>query len=161
VNVYPFIEAEKGQQRNVKRSRELLKVSRAAFYAHLSGASQRQRQDAELPIRIRAVHKDSRGRYGAPRVHAELRRHGHRHGRKRVARLMRQAGARGTGPEAMEEDHHSLTRRRLLMRTGSGGTSPPTPASSTPAGAATSPTSAPGKGGCSWPPSSTSPPAAS
>jgi hypothetical protein len=29
VNVYPFIEAEKAQQRNVKRACELLKVSRA------------------------------------------------------------------------------------------------------------------------------------
>ena len=41
------------------------------------------------------MHEESRGRYGAPRVHAELRRRGHRHGRKRVARLMRQAGLQG------------------------------------------------------------------
>jgi transposase InsO family protein len=41
------------------------------------------------------VHEESRGRYGAPRVHAELRRRRHRHGRKRVARLMRQAGIAG------------------------------------------------------------------
>jgi hypothetical protein len=33
VNCYPFIEAEKAQQRNVKRACELLKVSRAAYYA--------------------------------------------------------------------------------------------------------------------------------
>jgi len=32
VNLYPFIEAEKTQQRNVKRACELLEVSRAAFY---------------------------------------------------------------------------------------------------------------------------------
>ena len=30
MNCYPFIEAEKAQQRNVKRACELLKVSRAA-----------------------------------------------------------------------------------------------------------------------------------
>jgi len=30
---YPFIEAEKTQQRNVKRACELLEVSRAAYYA--------------------------------------------------------------------------------------------------------------------------------
>jgi len=48
-----------------------------------------------LAAEIRAVHKESRGRYGAPRVHAELRRKGHRHGRKRIARLMRQAGLAG------------------------------------------------------------------
>ena len=33
MNVYPFIEAEKAQQRNVTRVCELLKVSRAAYYA--------------------------------------------------------------------------------------------------------------------------------
>ena len=49
--------------------------------------------------RIKAVHKRSKGRYGAPRVHAELRRQGHRHSRKRVARLMRQAGLAGRAPK--------------------------------------------------------------
>jgi transposase InsO family protein len=45
------------------------------------------------------VHEDSRGRYGAPRIHAELARRGRRHGRKRIARLMRQAGIRGRVPK--------------------------------------------------------------
>jgi transposase InsO family protein len=48
-----------------------------------------------LAARIRAVHEQSKGRYGAPRVHAELARHGHQHSRKRVARLMRRGGLRG------------------------------------------------------------------
>ena len=40
MNVYPFIEAEKQEQRNVKRACELLQVSRAAYYADRSdGAS--------------------------------------------------------------------------------------------------------------------------
>jgi transposase InsO family protein len=95
VNVYPFIAAEKRGRRNVKRACELLKVSRAAFYEYLKGPSRRGPQDAELAAKIQAVHQESRGRYGAPRVHAELRRRGHRHGRKRVARLMRQAGLQG------------------------------------------------------------------
>jgi transposase InsO family protein len=95
VTVYPFIEAEKAGRRNVARACALLKVSRAAFYAHLAGPSQRERADAELTQQIKAVHDGSKGRYGAPRVHAELRRRGRRHGRKRVARLMRSAGIRG------------------------------------------------------------------
>jgi transposase InsO family protein len=95
VNIYPFIEAEKAGRRNVARACALLKVSRAAFYAHLAGPSQRERADAELTQQIKAVHDGSKGRYGAPRVHAELRRRGRRHGRKRVARLMRSAGIRG------------------------------------------------------------------
>ena len=95
MSVYPFIEAEKAGRRNVARACALLKVSRAAFYQHLTGPSQRAQADAELAGQIQAVHEESKGRYGAPRIHAELRRRGRRHGRKRVARLMRSAGLRG------------------------------------------------------------------
>ena len=95
MNIYPFIEAEKACRRNVKRACALLMVSRSAFYQHLAGPSQREREDAELAEEVQAVHQESKGRYGAPRVHAELRRRGRRHGRKRVARLMRQTGLQG------------------------------------------------------------------
>jgi transposase InsO family protein len=96
VRLYPFIEAEKAQQRNVKRACELLKVSRSAYYqARGDEPSAREREDAELAAQVRAVHEGSKGRYGAPRVHAQLRAQGKRHSRKRVARLMRQAGLRG------------------------------------------------------------------
>jgi transposase InsO family protein len=95
VNCYPFIEAEKAGRRNVARACALLKVSRAAFYQHLAGPSKRDRADAGLTEQIQAVHAESKGRYGAPRIHAELARRGRRHSRKRVARLMRTAGIRG------------------------------------------------------------------
>jgi transposase InsO family protein len=99
VNVFPFIEAERAQQRSVKRACELLEVSRAAYYAHRAGTvSSRQRTDKELTERIHHAHQASKGRYGAPRIHAQLRRQGHRHGRKRVARLMRAAGLHGRTP---------------------------------------------------------------
>jgi hypothetical protein len=80
VNIYPFIEAEKACRRNVKRACELLKVSRAAFYQHLAGPSGRDRADADLTDEIKAMHAESKGRYGALRVHAELARRGGRHG---------------------------------------------------------------------------------
>jgi transposase InsO family protein len=100
VNVYPFIEAEKSRRRNVKRACVLLKVSRSAFYAERSaGPSERERDDAELTDAIIAVHEDSDGSYGAPRVHAELAEQGRRHSRKRIARLMRAAGLRGRVPK--------------------------------------------------------------
>ena len=99
MNCYPFIEAERAGRRNASRACTLLKVSRAACYCHRSGPSQRDRGDAEITGQITAVHQDSKGRYGAPRVHAELRRRGRRHGRKRVARLMRGAGIRGKTPK--------------------------------------------------------------
>jgi hypothetical protein len=54
VNVYPFIEAEKAQQRNVKRACELLEVSRAAYYAHRAAVpSARQLADDQLTEHIR------------------------------------------------------------------------------------------------------------
>jgi transposase InsO family protein len=99
VTVYPFIEAEKTQRHNVTRACELLEVSRSAYYAHRGGPCDRVRADAQLAERIIAVHEQSGGTYGAPRVHAELRDQGRRHSRKRIARLMRQAGRRGRAPK--------------------------------------------------------------
>ena len=59
---------------------------------------ERHRQDAELTSMIRQVHADSGGIYGSPRVHAVLKREGVHVGRKRVERLMRQAGLAGISP---------------------------------------------------------------
>ncbi|MEU9851509.1 IS3 family transposase, partial [Streptomyces sp. NPDC047985] len=59
---------------------------------------ERRRRDAELTDRIRQVHDESGGIYGSPRVHAVLKREGVHVGRKRVERLMRQAGLAGVSP---------------------------------------------------------------
>ena len=99
MNVYPLIEAEKAGKHNVKRACELLEVSGSAYYQQRSGVvSVRERVDAQLTERITAVHAVSKGTYGAPRVHADLADDGMRHGRKRVARLMRAAGLAGKSP---------------------------------------------------------------
>jgi putative transposase len=96
VRVHPFIEAEKQSGHNVKRACELLKVSRAAFYARRQGApGPRAVRDGQLAARIAEVHRHSRGTYGAPRIHAVLQREGANCGRRRVARLMRAAGLQG------------------------------------------------------------------
>lgn len=81
----------------VSRLCRVLGVPRAAYYARKRPApSRRAQEDARLTGRIRAAHKTSKGTYGAPRIHAELRlAHGIRVGRKRVARLMRAAGLQG------------------------------------------------------------------
>ena len=121
MNLYPFIEAERAQQRTLKRACELLEVSRAAYYAHHAGAvPARQRTDEELTKHIRQAHQASKGRYGAPRIHAELRRRGHRHGRKRVARLMRAAGLCGRTPRRFKRttvpDPAAAARADLIRR---------------------------------------------
>jgi putative transposase len=96
VTCYRLIEAEKAHHA-VSRLCRVLGVSRASYYTWTTrGPSARARKDAALTERIRAVHQRSRGTYGAPRIHAELRLgHGIHVGRKRVARLMRAAGLIG------------------------------------------------------------------
>ena len=73
----------------VKRMCKVLKVSRSGYYDWKSrGESKHAKRDAELVALIGEIHQRSRTTYGAPRVHAELRRLDQRCGKKRVARLM-------------------------------------------------------------------------
>ncbi len=96
MNVFPFVEAEKAERRNVAKACELLEVSRSAFYDwHTHRPSTRQLADDALGERIQAIYDDSRGTYGWPRVHRALRREGVCASRKRVARIMRQKGLVG------------------------------------------------------------------
>ncbi len=81
---------------SVRRVCELLGVSPSGYYASLSRPiSARERTDRMLRDRIVDIHHRSRGTYGAPRIHAELSFEGVCVGRKRVARLMRQARIQG------------------------------------------------------------------
>ena len=74
----------------------LLGVSTSGYHAWRGRPPSRQAEDdVALSMRIREIHSVSRGTYGAPRIHAELSAEGRRVGRKRVARLMREAGIAG------------------------------------------------------------------
>jgi len=55
----------------------------------------REVTDAELTEKITAVHAESKGTYGSPRIHRELRDRGFSCGKRRVTRLMRIAGLEG------------------------------------------------------------------
>ncbi len=93
--MFAFIEAEKANH-VVSLLCRVLGVSRSGFYAW-RGRSPCARAEANqtLNVQIRAIHIRSRGTYGTPRIHAELRATGIRCGRKRVARLLRVAGLAG------------------------------------------------------------------
>jgi putative transposase len=92
---FRLIDAKKSQH-PVSLLCSVLGVSRAGYYAWKNRpASARQRRDAELVEQIGAIHDEGKGTYGWPRVHAELHHRGIRASRKRVARLMRQAGLSG------------------------------------------------------------------
>ncbi len=91
----------------------VLGVSASGYYAWmLRPPSARRVIDAVLLERIRAIHQKSRGTYGAPRIHAELVDEGWHIGRKRVARLMCEAGLEG----ASRRKWISTTQRRLDAR---------------------------------------------
>jgi putative transposase len=79
----------------------LLKVSASGFYAwDERPLSARARVDIGLTVRIHAIHRRSRGSYGAPNIHMELADdHNIFVGKKRVARLMRAAGLQGVMPK--------------------------------------------------------------
>ncbi len=95
MNLFRFIDAERAYLPVALLCR-MLGVSRSGYYAWRSRPpSMRSRQDASLTAKIHEIHRRSREIYGSPRVHAELRALGTRCSRKRVARLMRQAGLRG------------------------------------------------------------------
>lgn len=75
---------------------QLYGVTRGGYYAWCNRApSQRAQQDGQLLEQVRHAHAQSRGCYGSPRVTRELRAQGCMVGRRRVARLMRQARLQG------------------------------------------------------------------
>jgi putative transposase len=105
---YRLIDAERTRL-PVSQLCRVLGVSRAGYYAWKTRPpSARAAADQQLLELIGQLHQRSRGTYGAPRVHAELRLdHGVHVGRKRVARLMRTAGLQGC---------HRRRRRGLTRR---------------------------------------------
>ena len=99
-----------------------LRVSISGYYGWRDRPpSERTVVDAALSTQIVEIHAMSRGTYGVPRVHAELRLgRGVRCGRKRVARLMRGARLqgihrrRGKHRRPMPAVHDDLVRRRFV-----------------------------------------------
>jgi putative transposase len=78
---------------------DALSVSPSGFYAWRSRPeSARKIANRELLVDIRRVHADHRGRYGAPRIHAELRAEGQIVSRKRIERVMHRHGIRAHAP---------------------------------------------------------------
>src|SRR5512143_3380857 len=87
---------------------QVLGVSESGFYAWRKRPTcRRKREDAQLTQEIRQVFALHRGRYGSPRLHVELREQGTSCSRKRVARLMQQAGI-----SAQRKQRRVVTTRR-------------------------------------------------
>ncbi|MFD4144578.1 IS3 family transposase [Streptomyces sp. NPDC058572] len=82
----------------VKRLCQVLEVARSSFYKWRTGRAARtarERADAALAERIRAVHAEWDGTHGRPRITAELRDDGEPVNHKRVGRVTRKFGIAG------------------------------------------------------------------
>jgi len=97
----------------------VLKVSRSGYYAWSKRpASRHIQEDQRLGLEVAAIYRESRGRYGSPRVHAELRERGRRIARKRVARLMQTAGLRARERRRLRcttDSRHGMAIRGNLL----------------------------------------------
>jgi hypothetical protein len=90
--------ADHQRRYGVKRLCTIIGIARSSFYYWRKTAparAARQAADDQLARRIRAVHTESDGTYGVPRITAELREDGERVNHKRVARVMRTIGLAG------------------------------------------------------------------
>jgi transposase InsO family protein len=99
----------------------VLKVSRSGYYAWKGrGPSKRQQDDQRLLPIIRDVHAASRGAYGSPRVHRELKEQGEKVGLNRVARLMSENDIQARRPKryrkTTDSDHHQPVAANVLDR---------------------------------------------
>lgn len=93
----------------------------AAWQKRQRQAGARQQSDARLLLQIQAAHRQGRKLYGSPRVHRVLRDQGIRSSRKRVARLMKEAGLCGVWrgsykPRTTQSNHQLPVADNLLER---------------------------------------------
>jgi putative transposase len=89
----------------------VLDIPVSTFYGWVARRRRPSPRDIEqvwLGEQIQRIHEESDGTYGSPKVHAQLRREGIRTSRKRVERLMREAGLQGA---FMRKHRRSSTRR--------------------------------------------------
>jgi transposase InsO family protein len=117
---FTFIDAEK-ENWPVRPMCRVLGVSASGFYGWKSRPeSGRRREDRRLGVLTHEAHARSRGIYGSPRVHAELRAQGVRVSRKRIIRLMQAQGLRGRVRRAYvrttDSDHTEAVAENLLER---------------------------------------------
>lgn len=115
MNRFQFV-ADHHRRYGVKRLCTMLGIARSSFsYWRATAADRAARQtaDARLAERIRAVHRESDGTYGVPRITTELRETGERVNHKRIARVMRSISLEGV---RLRRDTAPPTRNRTRRR---------------------------------------------
>jgi putative transposase len=117
---FELIEAEEAHYPKALMCRAL-GLSRSGHHAYLTrGPSARELDDQRLDVLVAAVFHEMRGRYGAPRIHQELRRRGTVTSRKRVAASMARQGLVARAPrrwrKTTDSNHREPVAPNLLER---------------------------------------------
>ena len=117
---FAFVHGEKAHHA-VRRLCSVLQVTPSGYYAWAHrGPSAQQRDNDRLKVRIRAIHTASRGTYGSPRIHEQLRQDGVPVGRARVARLLQDMGLIGLPLKrhrcTTDSDHQRPVAPNVLAR---------------------------------------------
>jgi putative transposase len=123
VTTFTFVSAERGNHAVTTLCR-VIGASVSGFYAWLRAipaVQHRAEAEAELRGHIGRIFAARRRVYGSPRVHAELRREGRWHSRRRVERLMREMGlsarqGRRRMPRTTNSRHDHPVAPNLLER---------------------------------------------
>lgn len=77
----------------IEKMAKVLGVCRSGYYDFLGRASgTRVKENERLLKQIKAIYKSSRGVYGSPRIHMELKKQGEKCSRRRIAKLMKRTG---------------------------------------------------------------------
>ena len=106
----------------VEKMCKAFKVSRSGYYDWLHRKpSVRRIQTQEVLRLIREIHKESKGRYGSPKITRELHKRGLQVSRPRVAKLMKKAGIRSIvhkkfRVKTTDSNHHYPIAKNLLDR---------------------------------------------
>ena len=94
MTAYRFIRSEEANH-SVRLMCRVLKVVRSCYYAWRRGETHVRQDEGRLVVHIKAIYRQHHGRYGSPRITAELQAQGFVVNRKRVARIMREHGLVG------------------------------------------------------------------
>lgn len=124
---YAFIHEQHACDDNTWPVRALcgaLRVSRNGFYDYvrrLDAPGPQAQRRAELAAKVQQAHADSRGTYGSPRIHRQLRDDGEVVTEKTVAGVMKTAGIQGKSPRprkprTTDSDHGRPVAENLLQR---------------------------------------------
>ena len=116
----------------VKLTCLVLEVSRSGYYAWMTKPDGvRKVENAKLVIEIKKIHDESRGTYGLPRIHEQLKLDGKKHGKARVGRLMKTLGVSGVFKRVFRikttDSKHDLPIAPRLLKTEDEATHPVKP----------------------------------